>query len=63
MSILKDYIQHLKYEIIEKNKDIHYKNYLLNKSKVETSSQSSFSSVNENPEVYVLDWIIILCRH
>ena len=26
VSILKNYIQHLKYEIIENNKDIHYKN-------------------------------------
>ena len=33
VAILKDYIQHLKYEVIEKNKDIYYKNNLIIRQK------------------------------
>ena len=59
---LKDFIQHLKYEINEKNKDIRHKNYLLkksnmtsnefNKAEVETSLQSSLASVTQKSEVF-----------
>ena len=59
---LKEFIQHLKYEINEKNKDICYKNDLLkksnmtsnefNKAEVETSLQSSFARVTQKSKVF-----------